>query len=143
FFTGSVPTGKRIAQAAAEKLIPVTLELGGKDAAIVLADANIPRAAMGVVWSAMFNAGQTCGSVERVLVDRRSADGFVSAMQTVIGQQVLNAGGSRRRELGAVTKPAQIEIIDSQVRDALAQGGRAVIGGYRLNHGSGRYYAPT
>lgn len=143
FFTGSVPTGKRIAQAAAEKLIPVTLELGGKDAAIVLADADITRAATGVVWSAMFNAGQTCGSVERVLVDRRIADRFVAAMQKVIERQVLNGDGSPRRELAAVTTPAQIEIIDSQVKDALAQGARAVTGGHRLDRAGGRYYAPT
>jgi len=143
FFTGSVPTGKRIAQAAAEKLIPVTLELGGKDAAIVFADADIPRAATGVVWSAMFNAGQTCGSVERVLVDRRIADRFVAAMRAVIERQVMNGDGTPRRELAAVTTSAQIEIIDSQVRDALDHGARAVIGGHRLNHDSGRYYAPT
>jgi acyl-CoA reductase-like NAD-dependent aldehyde dehydrogenase len=93
-FTGSVPTGKKIAAAAAEKLIPVTLELGGKDAAIVLADADIDHAAGGIVWSGMFNAGQTCASVERVYVVESAAAPLINAMKGVITQALLEHDGS-------------------------------------------------
>ena len=127
---------------AAEHLIPVTLELGGKDAAIVLADADVGRAARGITWSAMFNAGQTCGSVERVLVDRRIADRLVDEMRAVIEHNIIQPDGTPRRELAEVTTAAQLEIIDVQVRDALAHGARAIIGGQPMNV-AGRYYEPT
>ena len=141
-FTGSAPTGRKIAQAAARRLIPVTLELGGNDAAIVLADADVPRAARGIAWSAMFNAGQTCGSVERVLVDRRIAGQFVDELRAVIEANLVDSDGAARRELGAMTTPAQLEIVHAQVQDALAHGARAVIGGHPLDS-VGCCYAPT
>ena len=75
-FTGSVASGRKVAHACAERLSPCSIELGGKDAAIVLADANLDRAANGIVWGAMMNAGQNCASVERVYVDRKVADEF-------------------------------------------------------------------
>ena len=141
-FTGSVANGKKVAQAAAEKLIPVTLELGGKDAAIVLDDADIDHAAEGIVWSGMFNAGQTCASVERVFVQRRVAEQLVTAMKRVIVDHVQGSDGAAGQALAAITTPAQLATVDSQVREAIEGGAQVVVGGYRLN-GGGMFYAPT
>ena len=90
WFHGSVATGKRVAQAAAERLLPVVLELGGKDAMLVLDDANIPVAAQAAVWGAFMNAGQTCLSVERCYVDRRIYAEFVAAV--VANTKALRVG---------------------------------------------------
>jgi len=141
-FTGSVATGRKVAQAAARRLIPATLELGGKDAAIVLEDADLRRAAVGVVWGGMFNAGQTCASVERVLVQRRVADRFVAEMRRVVDRYLDCALDTPAPALGAISTPAQIEIVDAHVTEALRQGARAVTGGRRLNC-AGRFFAPT
>lgn len=142
-FTGSVPTGKKIARAAAEHLIPVTLELGGKDAAIVLDDADLKRAAEGIVWAGMFNAGQTCASVERVIVQQSVAAQLQAAMIQVIEDNLLNPDGEPLPALAALTTPEQIEIVDRQVQQALAGGATAIIGGYRLEHVGRQFYAPT
>jgi len=83
-FTGSVDAGRKVAVACAERLVPCTLELGGKDAAIVLADANVERAARGVVWGALTNAGQDCASVERVYVEKAIADAFRQKVLEVV-----------------------------------------------------------
>ncbi len=141
-FTGSVPTGKKIAQAAAAKLIPVTLELGGKDAAIVLDDADIDYAAEGIVWSGMFNAGQTCASVERVFVLRAVADRLLVALQRTIERHIVSADGGPYRSLAAMTTPDQLAIVDAQVREAVEQGATVISGGYRLEK-AGLFYAPT
>src|SRR4029079_1541595 len=77
FFTGSAATGKRVAQTAAERLVPVVLELGGKSPMIVLADADLPRAAHVAVWSGFAHSGQVCVRTERVIVEAAGADPFV------------------------------------------------------------------
>ena len=77
-FTGSVATGKKVMAAAAKNLTPVVLELGGKDAAVVCRDADLDRAARGIVWGAFLNAGQTCASVERVYVEEPVAEAFIA-----------------------------------------------------------------
>lgn len=142
-FTGSVPTGKKIARAAAEKLIPVTLELGGKDAAVVLEDADIKRAAAGIVWSGMFNAGQTCASVERVIVVRRVAEALVSAMKAEIARSLLQADGQAGPSLASVSTPEQINIVETQVAEAVAGGATLVTGGTRISEAGHQMYAPT
>ncbi len=91
-FTGGASTGKKIARAAADRLIPTTLELGGKDAAIVLEDADIEYSAAGIVWSGMFNAGQTCASIERVIVVREVADQLIDAMKRAIERFIPSNG---------------------------------------------------
>lgn len=142
-FTGSVPTGKKIAQAAARKLIPVTLELGGKDAAIVLDDADINYAAEGIVWSGMFNAGQTCASVEQVYVQRSVADRLLAALRRAVERYVsLGNGTPATRSLAAMTTPDQLAIVEGQVREAVEQGAEVVMGGHRLAQ-AGLFYAPT
>ncbi len=143
-FTGSASTGRKVAAAAGELLIPVTLELGGKDAAIVLEDADLDRAASGIVWGGMINAGQVCASVERVFVMRSVADQFVEKMAKVVNENLrLGPGGDDGTTMGAITTDAQIRIISNQVQDAVAQGARVVVGGRMVEDKAGRFYLPT
>lgn len=104
-FTGSVATGKKIAVACAERLVPTSLELGGKDSAIVLGDCDLERAARGVVWGAFTNAGQNCASIERVYVEQAIADRFIARVVALTGQ--LRAG----IDVGAMTTARQAEIV--------------------------------
>ncbi len=120
FFTGSVATGKKIMAAAAEHLVPLSLELGGKDPAIVFADATFERAVAGVVWGAFANAGQICVSVERVYVERSVHDGFVEAVTAAARALVVGAGPDA--DLGPIIRPEQKAVIDAHVDEALAKG---------------------
>ncbi|MBN2470627.1 MAG: aldehyde dehydrogenase family protein [Anaerolineae bacterium] len=142
-FTGSVPTGKKIAKAAAEQMITTTLELGGKDAAIVLSDADIEYAARRIIWASMFNAGQTCAAVERVIVERPVAAALLDAMRREIEAHLLDADGRRLPALAPLTTPDQLENVAAQVQDALAKGAQAFTGGYRLEQAGKQFYAPT
>ncbi len=121
-FTGSVATGRKVARACAEALIPCALELGGKDAAIVLKDANLARAANGVVWGAMMNTGQNCGAVERVYVERAIADEFVKKVVEAAGSLVAG------RDFGPLTTKNQCDIVKRQVDDAVAKGAKVLLG---------------
>lgn len=143
-FTGSVATARKVASAAGNLLIPLTLELGGKDAAVVLEDADLDRAAKGIAWAGMLNAGQACLSVERVYVKRTVAEDFVTKVAKVINDHVrLGPGEAAHTTMGAITTEAQMKIIDSQVREAVAQGAKVVIGGSTLENSTGRYFLPT
>ncbi|MCS6870761.1 MAG: aldehyde dehydrogenase family protein [Anaerolineae bacterium] len=143
-FTGSTATGRKIAMAAAERLIPVTLELGAKDAALVLEDADLDRAAHGIVWGAMFNAGQACLSIERAYVMRAVAEPLMQKMKAVIEKYItVGAGESPQVTMGTLTTQAQLEIVDRQVREAVSRGARLICGGKVLEGHSGRAYAPT
>lgn len=142
-FTGSTRTGRRVAQEAAERLIPVSLELGGKDPMIVLADADLERAANAAVWSGFMNGGQTCVSTERVYVEAPVYDAFVAKVTEktrTLRQGVPTGFGAV--EVGAVTFPPQLDIIAAHVDDAVAKGARAVVGGHR-GSGPGRFFEPT
>jgi betaine-aldehyde dehydrogenase len=142
-FTGSTSTGKRIGARAAERLIPCSLELGGNDAAIVLADADLDRAVNGVVWGSLFNSGQACVAVERVYVEAQIHDEFVAR---VIKRVALLRQGHDGRgydaDVGALASVAQLEIVENQVRDAVGKGARAVMGGARSALG-GTFFEPT
>jgi acyl-CoA reductase-like NAD-dependent aldehyde dehydrogenase len=142
-FTGSVATGRKVAAAAAEHLIPVTLELGGKDAAIVLEDADLDRTAKGIAFASMANAGQACASVERVYVMRSIADAFTAKLAHEITEHVRVRTNDGSLSLSPMTTPAQLKIVESQVQDAIAQGAQAVIGGSVIQNGGGRFYEPT
>ncbi len=122
-FTGSTATAKKVMAACAENLVPVVLEAGGKDALIVDADADIAAAAEAAVWGAMTNAGQTCTGIERVYAVAPIYDAFVDAVVAKAGK--LRTG----EEIGPITMPRQIDIIREHIEDALAKGGRAVLGG--------------
>jgi acyl-CoA reductase-like NAD-dependent aldehyde dehydrogenase len=138
-FTGSTATGKKIMATAAQSLTPVTLELGGKDPAIVLEDADLERTARGVVFGSLFNAGQTCISVERVLVVGAVHEAFVDRVTRLV--QDLRTGGPEA-DVGPMVIAAQVGIVERQVEDALAKGARALTGGRRSEPGS-RVFLPT
>ena len=109
--------------ACAETLTPVVIEAGGKDALIVDADADVAAAAEAAVWGAMTNAGQTCIGIERVYAVAPVYDAFVAAV--VEKASALRTG----EEIGPITMPGQIDVIRRHIDDALARGGRAVLGG--------------
>jgi acyl-CoA reductase-like NAD-dependent aldehyde dehydrogenase len=143
-FTGSTKTGKKVAERAAHTLTPVGLELGGKDSMIVLADADLERAANGAVFYGMQNAGQTCISVERVYVEEPVYDEFVSKVEGKM--RSLRQGkpeGPGSVDMGAVIFPPQIDIVDDHVQDAVKKGAKVVVGGHKHDEGGGRFYEPT
>ncbi|RSM73513.1 aldehyde dehydrogenase [Actinoplanes sp. ATCC 53533] len=122
-FTGSTATAKKVMATCAQTLTPVLLEAGGKDALIVDADADVDAAAEAAVWGAMTNAGQTCIGIERVYAVAPVYDAFVAAVVAKAGK--LRVG----EEIGPITMPGQIDIIRRHIDDALAGGGRALLGG--------------
>jgi len=126
-FTGSTPVGRAVLAAASESLTPVTLELGGKDPAIVLEDADLDRAARGIAFGAFFNAGQTCISIERVYVARSVADAFTERVVEVA--RSLRAGVDEDRDMGPIITRAQYAKVVRQIEDALAKGARVLTGG--------------
>ncbi|MEU6833493.1 aldehyde dehydrogenase family protein [Nocardia beijingensis] len=126
-FTGSTATGKRIMAAAAERLTPVLLECGGKDAVIVAADADIKAAADAVAWGATANSGQTCAGVERVYVDRSVREEFVAEVKRILTD--IKPGSDDKAAYGPMTMPSQIDIVRRHIEDALKNGGTAVLGG--------------
>ncbi|KQY58255.1 aldehyde dehydrogenase [Aeromicrobium sp. Root495] len=142
-FTGSTATGRRIGIRAAERLIPASLELGGKDAMIVLDDAELTRTVRGAIWGGLFNAGQSCVAVERVYVEDRIYDDFLARLTAEVSSlRVGHDGqGDFTAEYGAMATETQIEIVEAQVADAVAKGARVVTGGRRT--GEGLFYLPT
>ncbi|HYM04995.1 MAG TPA: aldehyde dehydrogenase family protein [Terriglobales bacterium] len=142
-FTGSVSTGKQIAQAAAARLLPVVLELGGKDAMLVLDDADIEVAAAGAVWGAFVNAGQACLSVERCYVHRSLYQPFLDACMRRTARLRVGNGMEPEIEIGPLIHQRQLCNVESQVEDARAQGARVLAGGKRLPEIGANYYAPT
>jgi acyl-CoA reductase-like NAD-dependent aldehyde dehydrogenase len=142
FFTGSARTGKKILQQAAQYLIPVDLELGGKDPMIVFDDVNLQRTVAGCLWGAMTNAGQSCTSVERVYVQHSIYAAFKRELQKEIASLVLNAGDKGDADIGGITADFQMEIIKQQVEDARAAGANILCGGSLLGD-EGSFYLPT
>ncbi|HEX7089012.1 MAG TPA: aldehyde dehydrogenase family protein [Longimicrobiales bacterium] len=141
-FTGSVESGRRVARLAAERLVPVTLELGGKDALIVLADADVERAAHTAVAGAFLNAGQVCISVERAYVEAPVYDRFLEHVVRAAAALEVGSDGVGGGAVGAITTKAQMERLARQIRDAVERGARVLVGGRRLE-GRGRYFLPT
>src|SRR5579884_335837 len=142
-FTGSTKTGKAVMKAAADQLIPCYLELGGKDPMIVCADADLERAANAAAFYSMNNAGQVCISVERVYVEEPVYDEFVARVTDNVRR--LRQGPPQQVgtvDVGAVTFPPQIEIVDEHVRDAVQKGAKVLVGGHP-RQGAGRFYEPT
>jgi aldehyde dehydrogenase (NAD+) len=137
-FTGSAATGKRVMMAAAERLTPVLLELGGKDPMIVDSDADLAAAAEAAVYGGLTNAGQACISVERVYVTDAVHDKFVE--EVVKQVRDLKVGGDDGH-LGAMTSPAQVKIVKDHLDDAIAKGAKVLTGGPDAISGS--YIQPT
>ena len=143
-FTGSTATGKKVMAKAAETLTPVSLELGGKDPMIVLSDADIERAANAALYYSMQNAGQTCISTERVYVEAPVYDEFIAKITDKARtlRQGDPSGGPGTVEVGAITFPKQMEIIEDHVKDAVDKGARILVGGKR-RQGDGQFFEPT
>jgi succinate-semialdehyde dehydrogenase/glutarate-semialdehyde dehydrogenase len=142
-FTGSVATGKRIAAAAAERLLPVVLELGGKDPMLVLDDADLDVASSAAVWGAFVNAGQACLSVERCYVHRSLYDSFAKACAEKTKQLRVGNGMDSETDVGPMIQERQVRIVESHVEDAKARGARVLAGGSRLPELGPNFYAPT
>jgi acyl-CoA reductase-like NAD-dependent aldehyde dehydrogenase len=143
-FTGSTATGRKIGVRAAERLIPAALELGGKDPMIVLADANLERAANLTVFGTMVNSGQVCLSTERVYVEAAVYDDFVAkVVAKVVALRQGPPGAPGTVDVGAIITPAQLEIISSHVKDAADKGAKVLVGGEAATDGPGRFYRPT
>lgn len=151
-FTGSVATGKKVMAAAAPKLIPLTLELGGKDPMLVLRDANLERAANGAVWGAFTNAGQVCASVERCYVERPVAEEFIA--KVVAKTERLRQGSPldysnfgelrvNQVDVGPMINEIQLQKVSEQVKDALQRGGKLLCGGSRRLDLPGYFFSLT
>ena len=142
-FTGSVATGKKVMAQAAQTLTPVSLELGGKDPMVVLADADLERAANAAVSYGLNNSGQVCISVERIYVEDPVHDDFLERLTAKVEslrQGPPGAPGSV--DVGAIIFPPQLELIEAHVADAVDKGARIVTGGERGPE-PGRFYRPT
>ncbi|MDX1695027.1 MAG: aldehyde dehydrogenase family protein [Ketobacteraceae bacterium] len=142
FFTGSARTGKRILNQAADLMIPVDLELGGKDQAIVFDDVNLDRAVAGVMWGALTNAGQSCSSVERIYVQEGIYDEFVARLKEQVNTLVVNSGDSGNADIGGMTVDFQLDIVRRQVEDAREKGATILTGGSVLQDNE-LFYLPT
>jgi acyl-CoA reductase-like NAD-dependent aldehyde dehydrogenase len=142
-FTGSDRTGRAVMRRAADTLTPVSLELGGKDPAIVLRDADIERAVNATAFGGLVNAGQTCTSIERVYVEEPIYDEFVERLTAKV--RTLRQGADGREyqaEVGAMATSAQAQIVSDHVEDARERGARILTGGRRKDE-PGDWYEPT
>jgi succinate-semialdehyde dehydrogenase/glutarate-semialdehyde dehydrogenase len=142
-FTGSVATGKRIAAVAAERLLPVVLELGGKDPMLVLDDADVDVASSAAIWGAFVNAGQACLSVERCYVHRSLYESFANACAQKARQLRVGNGMDATTDVGPMIHERQVRIVESHVEDARTRGARILAGGTHLPELGQNFYAPT
>jgi succinate-semialdehyde dehydrogenase/glutarate-semialdehyde dehydrogenase len=142
-FTGSVATGKRVAEMAARHLLPVVLELGGKDPMIVLPDVDLEVVTSGALWCAFMNAGQTCLSVERCYVHRSLYEAFLRTMIHKIAKLHVGNGIDSEVEMGPLMNERQLAIVEAHVDDAVRRGARLLAGGRRLTELGPTFYAAT
>lgn len=140
FFTGSTEIGKQVSVKGAERLIPVILELGGKDVAIVTKSADLERAAHGVSWGAFTNAGQTCIGTEIILVDRTVYEAFMEKFLAVVKNLKLGKGVG---EVGSMTMESQHKIVKAQLEDAVRKGAKVIYSGQNVPDDKGLWFPPT
>ena len=142
-FTGSVATGRKVAQSAAAKLLPIVLELGGKDPMIVLEDADVNVASSAAVWGAFMNSGQTCLSVERCYVHNSIYQKFLDACVAKAGRLRQGSGESGAADLGPMIHERQLETVQRHVDDAIARGARLLLGGKPSRELGPNFFQPT
>jgi acyl-CoA reductase-like NAD-dependent aldehyde dehydrogenase len=142
-FTGSYATGRHIAETMASRLVPVQLELGGKDPVYVTDDVDIDAAAVSLADGAFYNNGQSCCSVERIYVHRSVAEAFVDRFVHEVGGFSMGDPTDERTYLGPLTRPAQVAVLTAQVADAVEHGAVVRLGGSVLDRGDGTWFAPT
>jgi acyl-CoA reductase-like NAD-dependent aldehyde dehydrogenase len=141
FFTGSVSTGKKVMTAAAEHLIPVNLELGGKDAMIILPDADLDYASSAALWGGFSNSGQVCASTERILIHERIAEQFLSLLKVKLAKLRQGPSLSSSNDLGPITYEKQKDTYAKQIDEAKAEGATFISGGDFS--GDRRFLQPT
>ncbi|MEO6518325.1 MAG: aldehyde dehydrogenase family protein [Pseudoxanthomonas sp.] len=141
-FTGSVATGRKVGEACARRFIPASLELGGKDPALVLSDANVEHAARALAWGSFVNGGQSCMSIERVYVEAPVADAFIAALVKEAAALTLAWPDPKQGQIGPIIAASQVELVREQLADAKAKGARALTGGELVDHG-GQWCPPT
>ncbi len=141
-FTGSYAVGRRVAAAAADRMLRVQLELGGKDAAYVCDDVDVDGAAIGVAEGACYNSGQSCCAIERVYVHDAVYDRFVDALVEVVAAYRVGDPEDDATEVGPLARAAQLDVLDAQIFDATAKGARLLCGGERVP-GAGNWFVPT
>jgi acyl-CoA reductase-like NAD-dependent aldehyde dehydrogenase len=141
-FTGSYATGKRVAVAAADQLIRVQLELGGKDAAYVCDDVDIESAALAIAEGAFYNGGQSCSATERVYVHEAIWDTFVSTLVEVVAAYRVGDPIDDLTDVGPLARVEQIALLETQLADATQRGGKVLCGGDRIDR-PGNWFAPT
>jgi acyl-CoA reductase-like NAD-dependent aldehyde dehydrogenase len=142
-FTGSYATGRRIAEALAARLVPVQLELGGKDPAYVADDVDVETAAASLADGAFYNNGQSCCSVERIYVHRDVAERFIEAFVRTVDSFTMGDPSDERTYLGPLTRPQQAAVLEAQVGGAVAAGATVLCGGGTVDRGAGTWFAPT
>ncbi len=142
-FTGSVSTGKRIMELASRNLTNLTLELGGKDPMIVLKDADLERSSRGAVWGAFMNAGQSCGSIERVYVAREVADEFVGRVLDLTRNLKVGNPLEPDVDMGPMASPDQLRVVEEHLREAEERGARILFGGKRIPGLPGHFIQPA
>ncbi|MFI5312167.1 MAG: aldehyde dehydrogenase family protein [Gemmatimonadales bacterium] len=143
FFTGSEATGRKVATACAARLAPCALELGGSDAAIVLADADVRHAASGIAWGRFSNGGQTCVAPKRVFVEAAAYDAFVAALSDAVRSLRVGAGSSADSDVGPVIRPEAAETLAAQRDEAIALGARVAASAPLPATPGSSYFAPT
>jgi acyl-CoA reductase-like NAD-dependent aldehyde dehydrogenase len=142
FFTGSHATGLKVAEAASRRLIKLQLELGGKDPAYVCEDVDVTKAALSLADGAFYNTGQSCCSVERIYVHSKIYESFLEAFVSEVKGFRLGDPHDEKTYLGAITRPAQLEVLKRQVEDALAKGAKLHCGG-KILPGPGNFFEAT
>ncbi len=139
FFTGSVPIGKYLMKKASERLTPLVLELGGNDAMIVCDDADLYRAACGAVWAGMQNAGQSCGGVERIYVDKKVYHEFLAILKKRVERLRVGEGKYLTTDIGAMTTRKQMMTVQEHIGDALARGAKIFAQSKAPNNSKGNF----
>lgn len=142
FFTGSYATGRYIAERVAAKLVPVGLELGGKDPMYVCDDVDVNSAAVAAVEGAFYNAGQSCCAVERIYVHARIYEPFVKAFIEEAAKWRIGEPMDEDTAIGPLTRPQQLDVLKKQVDDAVGKGAILIMGGQRAER-EGYYFEPT
>jgi len=142
-FTGSVATGRRVAEACAKKLIPSVLELGGKDAMIVLADADLDVAASAAVWGSYTNCGQVCLSVERLFVEESVSESFAARCVAKTKKLCLGPGNDPSSDVGPLIRPQHVLRMSDLIRDAVSRGARVLCGGNPRPDLGPHFFEPT
>ncbi|MDQ6628968.1 MAG: aldehyde dehydrogenase family protein [Pseudomonadota bacterium] len=142
FFTGSAATGAGIAAAVGPRMIRLQLELGGKDPSYVADDADPTAAAASLADGAMYNTGQSCCSVERIYVHERIHDAFVDAFLATVAGFKVGDPADEATYIGAITRAPQLAVLEAQIADARAKGGRVRLGGKRIDR-AGQWFEPT